>query len=308
MCGSLSSDSLCRASQARRGAVDSFRRYSVRMSLSPILIDSLDDPRVEVFRDVRDKDLRGRDRLFMAESDMVLRRLLKSPQRLHSVLLSPQKFQSLAPALAVLPSEAVVYVAEIDLMTQIAGFHIHRGVLAAGVRPSSQELSFDAAIGHLKDRESLNLLLAEGLTNVDNIGALFRNAAAFGADAIVLDSTCCDPLYRKAIRVSMGHVLSIPYAVSDDWLGDLDRLKKQWGITLIGAEVADRSQPLWRMPRMRRAGVLLGSEMYGLSEDALAACDIVCEVPMSGSVPSINVSVASAIFLYEMERARQVEE
>ncbi|UCD75784.1 MAG: RNA methyltransferase [Phycisphaerales bacterium] len=272
------------------------------MAVSPILIDSLDDPRVEIFRDVRDKDLRGRDKLFMAESEMVLTRLLRTPERLHSLFLSPNKFERLAGSLQALAAHVPVYVADIDLMTEIAGFHIHRGVLAAGFRPRPEELSLDAALGHLKGDAPLTLLLAEGLTNVDNMGGMFRNAAAFGADGIVLDPTCCDPLYRKAIRVSMGHVLSIPYVVCDDWIGDVHRLKEQWGIRLIGAEVTDGAIPLWDIPRFSRLGILFGSEGHGLTGEALAACDEVCRIPMDEAVPSLNVATASAVFLYELIR------
>ena len=146
----------------------------------PVHITTLDDPRIDVFRDVRDKDLRGHDDVFMAESESVLLRLLRHPERMHAVFLSRPKHEGLADALRVLPENVPVFVADLDLMTQIAGFHIHRGVLAAGRRPDRDELSLDRAIGHLRDRDESVLLLAEGLTNVDNVGGLFRNAAAFG--------------------------------------------------------------------------------------------------------------------------------
>jgi len=274
------------------------------MTVRPTLISRIDDPRVDVYRDVRDKDLRGRTKLFMAESEMVLRRLLQAPDRLHSIFLSPGKFEDLAPALAVLPESVPVYVAGADVMTQIAGFHIHRGVLAAGVRPTARELALDAALGHLKRDGPLRLLLGEGLTNVDNMGALFRNAAAFGADGLVIDPASCDPLYRKSIRVSMGHVISRPYAVSQAWPEDLERLKREWGITLVGAELTPDAVPLWEMPCTERLGLLFGSEADGLSPGALAACDVVCRIPMSAETTSLNVAVASAVFLYEAARAR----
>jgi tRNA G18 (ribose-2'-O)-methylase SpoU len=195
-----------------------------------------------------------------------------------------------------------VYVADIDLMTQIAGFHIHRGVLAAGIRPRPPEVALDAALGHLKGVERVRLIVAEGLTNVDNMGGLFRNAAAFGIDGLLLDPTCCDPLYRKAVRVSMGHVLSVPYAISDDWPADLMRLKRDWDVKLIGAESIAGAEPLWRMPRAERIALLFGSERHGLSEAARAACDGLYEIPMAPGVESLNVAVASAVFLYELDR------
>src|SRR5262245_51847428 len=275
------------------------------MASQPIVITSLDDPRVDVYRNVRDADLRGRDDLFMAESELVLRRLLRSSHRLHSMLLSPHRHARLEGALADLPASTPVYVAELKLIHEIAAFHIHRGVLAAGFRLTPDELSLDAALGHLRGLSTVTLLIAEGLTNVDNMGALFRNAAAFGVDGIVLDPTCCDPLYRKAVRVSMGHVLSIPYAVSQNWPADLDRLKREWGPSIVAAESTSSAVPLWKMPRHQRTAIVLGSEGGGLSPATLDHCDAICQIPMSGDVPSINVALASAVFLYELRRGQR---
>jgi tRNA G18 (ribose-2'-O)-methylase SpoU len=268
----------------------------------PITITELSDSRVDAFRNVRDADMRGRDDLFMAESELVLRRLLQYPNRLHSLLLSTPKYERLRDALIPLPESVPVYVADLPLIHEIAAFHIHRGVLAAGRRPTPDSLSLDRALGHLRGRSSSTVLLAEGITNVDNMGALFRNAAAFEVGGIVLDPNCCDPLYRKAIRVSMGHVLSIPYAVSRDWPHDLERLKNQWNLTLVAAESGARSIPIWTIPATPRIGLLFGSEGQGLSAASLAHCETVCEIPMADNVPSLNVAVASAVFLYELQR------
>ena len=275
------------------------------MVSQPIVITDLHDPRVSAYRNVRDADLRGRDDLFMAESELVIRRLLRTPQRLHSLLISPEKLARLRSALESLPDSVPVYVATLPLMHEIAAFHIHRGVLAAGFRKPADELTIDVALGHLRSNVRMTLMLAEGITNVDNMGALFRNAAAFGVDGIVLDPTCCDPLYRKAIRVSMGHVLSIPYAVCEHWHDDLARLRNEWGILLVAAESNARALPLWKMPKGSRTGLLFGSEGHGLAAETLRQCDAVCEIPMAGEVPSINVAVASAVMLYELHRPQQ---
>lgn len=271
----------------------------------PTIIDitSLDDPRVDIYRDVRDADLRGRKDLFMAESELVLRRLMTTPRRLHSMLLSRERFEKMREAIAALPESVFIFVTDIANIHDIAAFHVHRGCLAAGHRLPRTEMTIDAALGHLRDRDCVCLLLAEGWTNVDNMGALFRNAAAFGVDGIVLDSSCCDPLYRKAIRVSMGHVLSIPYAISENWLGDLQRLKREWGMTLVAAETTSDAKPLWEMPKSKRMAMVFGSEGHGLAAMTLEQCDAVCAIPMSADVPSLNVAVASAVFLYERQRA-----
>jgi tRNA G18 (ribose-2'-O)-methylase SpoU len=268
----------------------------------PIEIMDGDDPRVEVFRDVRDRDLRGREGLFMAESALVLRRLLRRPCRLHAVLLSRTRHRELAGALEALPADVPVYVAEVDVISRIAGFHVHRGVLAAGRRPSADETRIDAALAPLRSRPCLTLIAAEGIVNVDNLGGLFRNAAAFGVDGVVLDPTCCDPLYRKAIRVSMGHVFAVPWAVSRDWSADLDRFRESWGMTLVGAESDGDARPLWEIPLAARLLLLLGSEHDGLGAASRAACDVVCRVPMAPGVPSLNVVNACAVFLYERRR------
>ncbi len=279
----------------------------------PIFIRDFHDPRVDVYRNVRDADLRGRDRLFMAESELVVRRLLATPQRLHSIFLSPGKFERLREVIEAAQPTCDIYLADVDLMSAIAGFHIHRGALAAGYRPRPEELSLDRMLGHLQSRDHFTMLLAEGVTNVDNMGGLFRSAAAFGVDGIVLDANCCDPLYRKAIRVSVGHVLSVPYAVVADgekWGEVLRRLKRPildrggWGMTLSGAENDARAVPLWRLPPVPRLGVLVGSEAHGLTEASRAICDVMVRIPMAGDVPSLNVATAAAIVLYERARGR----
>lgn len=272
--------------------------------LETIPIHDINDPRLEPYRDVRDKDLRGRDKLFMAESELVLRRLLRTPERLHSLFLSPNKFERLRSEIEASGIASPIYLADIECMTAIAGFHIHRGVLAAGYRPRPHDVTLDTALGHLREKPVLTLLLAEGITNVDNMGGLFRNAAAFGVDGVLLDPTCCDPLYRKAIRVSVGHTLSIPWAVSDDWLRDLRTLREDWDVAIIGAEAMPNAVPLWEIPNRKRTAMLFGAEATGLSQQSLDACDVVAAIPMANGVPSLNVATTSAAFLYELQRCR----
>ncbi len=263
------------------------------------------DSRVEVFRDVRDRDLRGRDGLFMAESELVLRRLLATPDRIQSLLLSHGKFEALQDVLRVLPDQVPVYTASLELLGGIAGFHVHRGVLASGHRPADSELRLDRALGHLQYAERCTLLLAEGITNVDNMGSLFRNAAALGVDGVLLDPACCDPLYRKSIRVSMGHVFTVPWAVapSGGWHEVLTDLRREWGCRLLAAERCPGAKPIWDIEWTARCALLVGSEGEGLTQDSLDACDAVVEIPMHGEVPSVNVAAAAAICLYERMRS-----
>ncbi len=268
--------------------------------IAPQIVSSFADPRVDAYRNVTDADLRGRKHLFMVESEMVVRRLLKTNWDIHSLFLSPKKYEQLSTSLKT--CKAPVYVADVNLMTEIIGFHIHRGVLAAVHRPTSGENSVDDLFGQLQKKENITLLLAERITNVDNMGSLFRNAAAFGVDALFFDHQCCDPLYRKAIRVSMGHTLSIPWAISDNWSTTLQRLKNEFDVSIIGCETGNEALPLWDVPRTQRTAFVMGEEKTGLSPTTMNLCDHIAEIPMSNGVPSINVSVASAVALYDFLR------
>ncbi len=262
------------------------------------VVTSIDDPQVDVYRNIRDADLRGRKHLCMVESEMVVRRLLSTDWNVHSLFLSPQKYDRLA---YLIPKHYQVYVADVTVMSDITGFHIHRGVLAAVHRPTEDTIrkSISSLIQKFEGKKTISLLLAQGITNVDNIGALFRNAAAFGVDGLVFDHTCCDPLYREAIRVSMGHAFALPWAIATNWIDDLLRLREELGIQLIGCETGDIAIPLWDVAPSEKFGLIMGEEKAGLSQSTIQICDVIAKIPMTPKVPSINVAVASAVGLYE---------
>ena len=267
----------------------------------PHAVESGDDPRIDVFRDVRDRDLRGRDGIFMAESELVVRRLLRTPERLHSLLLSPPRFDAMQDVLGDLPEALPVYVADLPLMEAIAGFHIHRGVLAAGVRPPADELKCEPFIDAFPATGPCVVLAVAGITNVDNMGGLFRVAAAFGAAGVLLDGACCDPLYRKAIRVSMGHTLSVPFAVADDLAVAMGKLRRR-ALPTWALESDVGAADLCDAPPAERAVVLVGNEGKGLAAGLLEAADAVAEIPMAPGVPSLNVVCAASVALWERHR------
>ncbi|MFS8036798.1 TrmH family RNA methyltransferase [Xanthobacter sp. AM11] len=256
-----------------------------------------DDPRIADYRAVRERDLVGRDGRFMAEGEVVLRllagRLGPGGHRLVSVLLSQAQAGRLADVIAALPPDVPVHVAEQAVMDQLVGFPIHRGILALGeARPLP-----DA--GALLDTLGPRALVvaALGLTNHDNMGGIFRNAAAFGADAVLLDAASCDPLYRKAIRVSVGASLVVPFARVPHGRAMLELLAGR-GFEVVALSPAGR-EVLARLARPERVAALFGTEGPGLPGEVLQAVRTVA-IPMAGGFDSLNVATTSGIVLHHL--------
>jgi tRNA G18 (ribose-2'-O)-methylase SpoU len=258
------------------------------VSLPPISVDDADDPRLADYRDLPERRLRAESGRFIAESERVVRRLCGSGLGVDSVLLTAPRLATLADALG---GPFPVYLATQDVLDRIAGFHVHRGCLAVGRRPAEVGLPAGARA----------LLVLEDLTDVDNLGALARHAAAFGADALVLSPRCADPFYRKAIRVSLGAVFALPVVRLARWPDELAALRAD-GLTLVAAVLDPEATPLDRFPRPDRFALLLGAEGPGLSAAALAHCDARVTIPMSAGADSLNVATAGAIFLYALGR------
>jgi tRNA G18 (ribose-2'-O)-methylase SpoU len=257
-----------------------------------------DDPRIGAYAQVRERDLVGRRGAFIAEGEVVLRVLLgpKSRCRASSLLVAEKRLDRLAPLIEGLAPDVPVYAAGQPVMDAITGFHIHRGIMAHGLRPPDP--GAEALLTGLGPR-ALALVLF-GISNHDNMGGLFRNAAAFGADAVLIDAACCDPLYRKAIRVSVGAALTIPFArlpPADDPLEMLTRA----GFTVLALSPRG-AEPLAGVARPDRAAVLLGAEGAGLPDDLLQRARTLA-IPMAAGWDSLNVAAASAIVLHELTRA-----
>ncbi len=262
--------------------------------LDPIPVDDPDDPRICDYRDIRERDLVGRRGLFIAEGEVVLRLLVRaSRMETLSVLVARSRVDRLTELLAPLPATVPVYAAAQSVLDAIAGFPLHRGILALGRRhnpPSAANL--------LRTLPTRGLVLGlHGIANHDNMGALFRNAAAFGAHAVLLDGTCCDPLYRKAIRVSVGAALTVPFArlaPGDDMIEAM----LAHGVTPLALSPAG-PVPLVGLPRPPRAGLILGAEGPGLPPDMLARVQSV-SIAMAEGFDSLNVAVAAGIVLHHL--------
>ena len=258
-----------------------------------IPIEDPDDPRIAAYRDVREGDLAGREGLFIAEGEVVVR-ILCSPRsrfRPESLLMSQARAIAASGWLADLAPACPVFVAPGSVMDRIVGFPIHRGLLAAGRRPPA-----DAPPVELPPSwEPAIVVGLVGLANHDNVGAIFRNAAAFGASAIVADAACCDPLYRKAIRVSAGTVLTMPYGHGGDVSAMVSRLIES-GFDLLALSPAGRER-LDRVVWPARSALLVGTEGSGLPAGLLARLKTV-RIDMQDGVDSLNVAAATAIALH----------
>lgn len=261
--------------------------------MSTIAINDPNDPRIAAFRDIRERDLTGREGLFVAEGTVVLRVLSSAASRCRAqaVLIDSRRVEAHAEILSGFDSDVPVYVGSQDVIDAVAGFHLHRGVLALGRRP--EPLGLEALEG------AQTVVVACGIGNHDNMGGIFRNAAAFGADAVVLDERCCDPFYRKAIRVSVGAVLRTPIVAGGAAGALVERLMGQ-GFDVVAMTPA-ATEPLHKAARRGPTAILLGSEGPGLPAEVIARCRAV-SIPMSGGFDSLNVATTAALALNHFTR------
>jgi tRNA G18 (ribose-2'-O)-methylase SpoU len=261
-------------------------------------VESLEDPRLADYRHLPDPELLRRGEIFIAEGRLVVRTLLaESPLAVRSVLLTENARRGLADALEPRVPTLPVFIVPEGTLAALTGFNLHRGCLAVGERPRRERVG--ALLGRMASVRRLVLL--EQIGNADNLGGIFRNAAAFGVDAVVLGPGCCDPLYRKAIRVSMGAALRVPFCHATDWPADLDAIRaagiKVAALTPSPAAVAIAS---WAadLPSGARLALLAGSEGAGLSEAALTHADAALRIPMAPGMDSLNVATAVGIALH----------
>lgn len=265
------------------------------------------DPRLADYQALTDVALRRvmepAAGLFVAEGALVIERALRAGYRLRSVLLAERWLADLGPVLDGAPGdapegapdgagEAPVYVAAPSVLEQVTGFHVHRGALATFARrplPPARALLADA----------LRVVVCEDVNNPTNLGAIARSAAGLGMDALLLDERSCDPLYRRAIRVSMGEVLAFPHARLAPWPGALAEVRAA-GFRILALTPDPEAAPIAAAAPApgERVALLLGAEGAGLSAGALAEADGAVRIPMVAGVDSLNVAAAAAVACY----------
>ena len=267
-------------------------------------IEELGDPRVAGYRALQTADLRGSER-FVVEGRLNVQQLIASPFSVESVFVTPAAHEALQPSLAKLPAETPVYVASKAVLSGVVGFVMHRGCVALAQRGDPV-----AADTLRSAREGRGLVLVlEDLTDQENVGGCFRNAMAFGVDGVLLSPRCCDPLLRKATRVSMGGTLRIPFARVDDWPKGLSQLADA-GFARVAlhprsgsAELETLAASLGDAP----VALVVGSEGPGMSDALLQQVDHHVHIRMAAGVDSLNVATAAAIALHAFAAQRLAE-
>ena len=254
------------------------------------------DPRLADFRDLSRADRRpdrpGGRGLVLAEGTVVVRRLLASPYPPRAVLGVSRRVADLAEDAATgAPSDLPAYVTDADAMARVVGFHLNRGVLASADRPPPPDPATLLA-------GARRVLVLEGVNDHENLGSLFRNAAALGVDAVLVGPGCADPLYRRSVRVSMGHVLRVPFAVVE-WPAAVAALRAE-GLVLAALTPGGTATGWADVAGLERVAVMVGAEGPGLSDEALALADVRLRIPMVAGVDSLNVATAAAIALHAL--------
>jgi tRNA G18 (ribose-2'-O)-methylase SpoU len=260
-------------------------------------IEDPSDPRLADYQNLRDPLLRLQRGIFIAESREVIRRLVSSRRfRTRSILVTPAALEGLRDLLETVDPAVRILLVEHDLVRRIVGFNFHRGCVAVGERGA--ELAPSTLIEPAGRRL---LLVLEDVTNPDNVGAVFRNGAAFGADGVLLSLGCADPLYRKSIRVSIGSSLCLPFARLARWPDDLRMLRERGhvivALTPRGSAI-DITEFGTTRPVPERLALLVGAEGSGLSAPALEAADYEVRIAMQPGSDSLNVATASGIALH----------
>jgi tRNA G18 (ribose-2'-O)-methylase SpoU len=290
-------------------------------ALGPLVaVNDPDDPRLNLYRDLNEPASRIRvdadQSVFVVEGKLAVDRLLTSTYTVRSLLVDDHQVSAAADLVAATRAlGAPVFVGSKSVVAGTVGFNLHRGVVALANRPSptgAGRLLADAAGTSVHEGVPRLVAILEGLNDHENLGSLFRNAAAFGLGGVLLDPTCADPLYRRSIRVSVGHVLHMPFARLPAWPTGLDQVRDAGFVVaaLAPHAIARRGVPVVSLAELkgrtygpeRSAGValLLGAEGPGLTEKALAASDVVVTIEMAESIDSLNVATAAAVAFHAL--------
>lgn len=259
-------------------------------------VATLDDPRVQMYRNLKAQNLSRQGPWFIAEGVRVVERLLDSSFETESVLLTERRVEEWLPRI---PEHIPVFVVPQSEANQLVGFNFHVGVVACGRRRRSPAL--DELLPH--DRSSLTVVVCPNCDNPENLGAIVRMCLGFGVDLLLLGPGCSDAFSRRVIRVSMGATFRQPIIETRNLQRDLLRLKEEWGFELAATILDPSASPLAATTtRQPRFGLLFGNEAFGLGDEWINLCDRRLTIPMAPGADSLNVAVATGIFLHHFQR------
>ncbi len=262
------------------------------------VIDSYDPDAVQDFRSLKGKGGHFDRGLFIAESEKVVAKILASPFEVPKAFMTPEQLDSLRPLLENRSDHTDLYVAPKSEMEQIIGYHLHQGVMLAVRIPPDR--SFADLVAQWP--EPFLAVALDGIADAENMGAIIRTAAAFGAQAILVDAQSCNPYLRRSVRVSMGTIVDIEIVHVPDLAGALLQLHTERLCRIIGAAITKESIPLDAVERQGSVILVFGSEGWGLRREVMDVCDVLVEIPMQPNVDSLNVAIASGIILHSFAR------
>jgi len=254
-------------------------------------VSDADDPRLAPYRELNQRNLTRHSGRFIAEGTKVAQRLLESGWPVESLLIEESLLEEFTPRAR---ADTPLFVAPQEILEQIIGFNFHRGALACGCRQPQPPLPEVAA----KLPPRATVVVCPDVQDPTNLGSIIRTSAAFGATAVLLGNQCADPFSRRVLRVSMGAAFKLPVLECDDLAADLRMLRSELGFEIVATVVGKGAENLNAIPRPERLALLLGGEGHGLAAEWQQLATRRVTIPMQLGVDSLNVAVATAIFLY----------
>jgi tRNA G18 (ribose-2'-O)-methylase SpoU len=259
-----------------------------------ITIESPADPRLEIYRDLNKANLLRTSGRFIAEGLLVVERMLAAAYRADSLLAEEKHAERLQ---SLVPHETPIFCASRRLIKEIIGYQFHRGALACGVRrPFSSLQDVVPATG------PATVVVCPQVQDPENMGSILRSACVLGASAVVLGKGCADPFSRRVLRVAMGNTFGLPLAELGDGPADLAKMRDEQGLTPVAAVLDEDAEPLESFSPPERCAVLFGEEGHGLPNEIVALCSRRITLRMARGADSLNVAVASGVFLYHILR------
>ncbi len=264
-------------------------------------IDSLENPELTPYRTLRRTADHEKEGIFIAEGEKVIARLMESDLEVVSVLTTKEWFKIYSDRLESRPGTISIFLGEKTLLNSIVGFRLHQGIMAVARIPKAPELETVM----IQSKRPVLFVAIEGMTNSENLGVVVRNCVAFGVHALLVGETSSNPYLRRSVRNSMGTIFQIPIIPVSNLAKTIQELRTRFLIEVVAAHPRAERLAMDSSWFCKDCCIVFGSEGYGISQETLAVCSGAVAIPMMLGVDSLNVSSASAVFLYEIMRQRR---